>query len=103
MFHSDTPVAVIIDSPKGARERKINTFYVHPRYRQMQIGTQLLRERLATWRRLRVDRAYLTADESVALRLSSFLLGFGFQAIGREKDRYRYGASEHIYSADLRM
>ncbi len=87
-----------IESPKGARRLKLSTIYVHPRFRGLNVGTELLKRCRADWLREGVDSVHVTADARRAGLLLPLFTRFGFEAETLEPGRYGDERDELIFS-----
>lgn len=89
----DTPVGVTIESPKGTHRVKLSTFYVHPGFRNVGIGSALLANARRNWLADDIDTVHVTTDVKRMFKIEPILLhyGFSFESICSE----RYGPDRH--------
>lgn len=76
-------------------EHKICTFYVHPQYRGLYLGSKLMDLALLT---LDSDDVYITVSEERNRELSPLLLSKGFQLSNSINSLYRKGKIEYFYT-----
>jgi hypothetical protein len=91
-----TPVGLTIETPKGGQKLKLCTIFVDPKFRNMQIGTLLVRDCLKHWIRNEVTQAHVTVDAGKSQYLVPFFSRFAFDLICTEHNRYGTDRDEHI-------
>lgn len=93
-----TPVAVAIQTPKGARKLKLCTLYVAPRWRSARLGTALLAHVRLGWILAGMREAHVTVDTLRAPALERILLPAGFRRRVCLPDRYGAARSELVFT-----
>lgn len=96
----DRPVAALIDREKGRRATKLSTIYVHPEFRGLRLGEQLIRRAIRHWAAMGVDHYYVTAPARGSQPVRALLLGNGFSYLGAEMQRYGELRDELVFGTD---
>jgi GNAT superfamily N-acetyltransferase len=92
------PVGVTIETPKQDSRLKLSTFFVHPAFRGLNIGTHLLQQCYERWIRDELDQVHITADLKIAGTLSPLLARYGFRVKAIDLERYGPQRDEIILS-----
>jgi GNAT superfamily N-acetyltransferase len=93
----NTLAGVLIETPKGPRCSKISTYYVHPRFRRLGIGSGLLQIHKERWRSSSVDAVHITVSGDCLYPLSTQLANEGFRRIERIPGKYREHNVESVF------
>lgn len=92
------PVGVIIETPKHLSRLKLSTFYVHPAFRGLNIGTHLLHQSYEGWIRKELAQVHITADLKISNTLIPLLTRYGFRVKAIELARYGPNRDEIVLS-----
>ncbi|HJQ37446.1 MAG TPA: GNAT family N-acetyltransferase [Thermoanaerobaculia bacterium] len=95
-------VGTAIDTPKGAKRRKLSTFFVAPTARGRGIGSRILDTLIAAWSRADIESAYVTVADSRDHLLRPLLVSRAFSVVALEHHRYGDERHELIYEWRLK-
>lgn len=91
------PLALASEVPKGFRRAKLSTFWVHPAFRRLGLGSHLLQDRLTEWLKRDLESVHVTVRSTRAQELQALLTPFGFHHLVTDLDRYGPDQHEAVY------
>ena len=88
---------ITIETPKSLDTVKLSTLYVHPDFRHLGLGTQLLKACRSGWVQAGITTAYVTVDARLTTSLAPLLRQVGFSYTALECNRYGPGRDEMVF------
>jgi len=90
------PIGITIETPKGQHRLKLSTIFVHPNFRKLGIGTELLSSCQHRWVDQGLEQVYVTVAVRHAQVVLPLLTQYGFQSAAIELARYGVGRDEIV-------
>ncbi|MCW2530364.1 MAG: N-acetyltransferase [Pseudonocardiales bacterium] len=90
------PIALASEAPKGSKQIKLCTFWVHPSARARGVGTMLLEHRVQKWMRSNIEVTHVTVRRDRAAQLMPLFSRLGFRELCVDIDRYGSGNDETV-------